>query len=49
MVITILTGIFAMSNVVWDYIAYSALAGFVIAGVIYFAVKKFKGNIENDS
>ena len=49
MVIKILTGIFDMSNVVWDYIAYSALAGFVIAGVIYFAVKKFKGNIENDS
>lgn len=49
MVIKILTGIFTVSNVVWDYIAYSALIGFILAGVIYFTVKKLKGNMENDS
>lgn len=42
LVIEILTGIFKMDSPVWSYISYSALAVFIIVGIIYIIVKKIK-------
>lgn len=42
LVIKILTGIFNMNSPVWNYIAYAALAAFIIAAAVYFAAKKLK-------
>lgn len=42
LVVKILTGIFNMNSPVWNYIAYVALAAFILAAAVYFAVKKLK-------
>lgn len=42
LVTKILTGIFKMTGVFWNYLSYSLLAVFFIAGVVYFITKKVK-------
>lgn len=48
LVIKILTDIFKMDSPIYSYIAYLALAAFVLAAVLYFAVKKRKGADKSD-
>lgn len=40
LVVKILTGIFNMTAPIWNYIAYGALTAFIVAAVVYLAVKK---------
>lgn len=42
LVIEILTGIFKMNAPIWSYISYSALVIFIVAAVIYIALKKYR-------
>ena len=49
MVVKILTGIFAMTDVLWDYLAWASLGGFILAAAVYFAVKKIQEKKLNDS
>ena len=40
MVTKILTGIFKMTSPLWDYLSYSLLGIFIIAGILYYVIKK---------
>ncbi len=48
-VIKTLTGIFGMTDEIWNYISFSLLGGFIIAGLIYLILKKLKGDKNADS
>lgn len=42
LVTEILTGIFKMTGVFWDYLSYVSLISFIIAGLIYYILKRVK-------
>lgn len=42
LVIKILTGIFQITDPVWNYVSFGALGAFIPAGVAYFIIKKSK-------
>ena len=42
LVTEILTGIFKMSGAFWNYLSYTALISFIVAGLIYYILKKVK-------
>lgn len=46
-VIKVLTGIFGMTDAIWNYLAFIVLGAFIVAGAVYYVVKKLKGR-END-
>lgn len=50
-VIKVLTGIFGMTDAVWNYISFILLGGFIVAGAVYYIVKKLgrRKNGENHS
>ena len=41
-VIKVLTGIFEMSEPVWNYLSFAILGIFILSGIIYFCVQKLK-------
>lgn len=43
-VIKTLTGIFGMTEPIWNYISFSLLGGFILTGLIYLVYKKLKGD-----
>lgn len=47
-VIKVLTGFFELTDAVWNYLSFGVMGAFIVAGAIYYFVKKLKARRNND-